>query len=706
MKRFCILLALPLLVGGMSAQTPVAYSVENDNTHAFLTDFSYDSLDLDVSYIMDYYNRPHDGRLDAPKPVRLTWNHADGADAQRVEVSQSSTYSDSLVFTVHKDSAGYNLYNLIPGVEYYYRVVSVKADVETTVSTGLLAPEGMLRWIYAEGTWNVRDMGGWTGLGGHPIRYGQIFRGGQLTNPKDPYNILLTDAGIEAMRNAGIRAELDLRSSSQAHYSTTCIAKKDAENKLDADFTNIATTSARMWNYDADNSNIRAFQWIINELKAGKPVFYHCQNGADRTGTMGLLIGALLGMNESDLAKDYELTTFCQVAAVEFDPTEVGFARLRNYEGKKGSVDASSNPKDYMFAPVIDKWNDPKYSGMTIQSIVYNFFKNGVGGSKISEADLDWFIKYMVDYVMVKGITTLDYDLILNMEYGQSLNLNAQVSPVNATEQTLTYVSADTNVVKVSADGTVTAVGRGDTKVLIKAGNFVKTVPISIPLMESTPPASVNYDNQSFSVTGENKIKDGSFEYMTLANWKNAAGTALSKDNFELKAYPQAADGVYLESKADGDATSNASLRGEWTITKGRTYVFGYRVKNSTDKVTTENENLKVFMIKNTLGDNDASAVVLGKPSYDGNWKEVQYVFTAQANRLRILFTHLSQDGNNTCFDNFYLAELDVPSGYSAVETIKTTPAYAKSYDINGREVESNTRGLKIIDGKKVLISE
>ena len=703
MKRLCILLALPLLVGGMSAQTPVAYSVENDNTHGFLNDFSYEGMDWEASYIMDYYNRPHDGRLDAPKPVRLTWNHADGADAQRVEVSQSSTYADSLVFTVHKDSAGYNLYNLIPGVEYYYRVVSVKADVETTVSTGLLAPEGMLRWIYAEGTWNVRDMGGWTGLGGHPIKYGQIFRGGQLTNPKSPYNVLLTDAGIEAMRNAGIRAELDLRSSSQAHYSTTCIAKKDANNKDDADFVNIETTSSRMWKFDADGSNIRAVQWIINELKAGKPVFYHCQNGADRTGTVGFLIGALLGMSDSDLAKDYELTTFCQVAAVEFDPTEVDFARLRNHVGKKGSVDASSNPKDYMFAPIFED-NLDKKAGSSTQEKIYNFFKNGVGGSKISEADLDWFIKYMVDYVLVKDITTLDYDLILNMEYGQSLNLNAQVSPANATEQTLTYVSADTNVVKVSADGTVTAVGRGDTKVLIKAGNFVKTVPISIPLMESTLPASVNYDNQSFSVTGENKIKDGSFEYMTLANWKNATGTSLSKQYFDLK--PYASDGVYLESKADGDATSEASIRGEWTITRGKTYVFGYRVKNSTDKVTTENENLKVFMIKNTLGDNDASAVVLGKPSYDSNWKEVQYVFTAQANRLRILFTHLSQDGNNTCFDNFYLAELEVPSGYSVVETIKSTPAYAKSYDINGREVESNTRGLKIIDGKKVLISE
>ena len=329
MRKTAFVFVFSVVAGLMSAQNPVSYCVENEITHDFLNDFSYDSLDLTVSYVMKYFNKPHDYRLDAPVPVRLSWNHEAGADAQRVEVSESSVYTDSIVFTINKDTAQYDLYNMIPGKKYYYRIVSVKGGDETVVKKDSLEPTGMLRWLYVEGTWNVRDMGGWPGLGGHPIKYGQLFRGAQLTNPKDPYNVILTSAGKEAMRNAGIHAELDLRSSSQAHYSTASFAT----NSYAADFTNIATTSARMWQYDKDDSNIRAIQWVINELKAGKPVFYHCQNGADRTGTIGLLIGALLGMSESDLAKDYELTTFCQKAAVAFDPTEVGFARLRNYEG-------------------------------------------------------------------------------------------------------------------------------------------------------------------------------------------------------------------------------------------------------------------------------------------------------------------------------------------------------------------------------------
>ncbi len=158
------------------------------------------------------------------------------------------------------------------------------------------------------------------------------------------------------MRNVGIRAELDLRSASQAPNTVSAISKK-VNGVQDVDFLNISeSVNARMLNFDRNDANIRELQWIIDELKAGKPVFYHCQNGADRTGTLGFLIGALLGMSEGDLAKDYELTTFCEAAAAKFDPTEKGFARLRNYEGKKGSpLSGGDNADEYKFAKLVEK---------------------------------------------------------------------------------------------------------------------------------------------------------------------------------------------------------------------------------------------------------------------------------------------------------------------------------------------------------------
>ena len=720
MKKLYTLLALSLIAGRTLAQDPVSYSVEKDIIHSYLTDFDYDTIPLTVEKVMDYFNMPHvtdagkpatapENRLDAPAPYRITWTHQDGAASQRVEVGDDARYANKITFTVNKDTSAYDLYNMIPGKRVYFRVISVKDDVETIVTEGSLLPTGMLRWIYAEGTWNVRDMGGWTGLGGNPIKYGQIFRGGQLTDPNEPYDVLLTSAGIEAMRNAGIRAELDLRKSKQAHYNYTSFAIKDANNKYDADFTNIETTNARMWKYDADDSNIKAFQWIIKELKAGKPVFFHCQNGADRTGTVGLLIGALLGMSESDLAKDYELTTFCQEAAFDFDTTEVGFARLRNYEGKKGSYDGSSNPKDYMFAPVIDKWNGNEYKGMTPQRIVYNFFKNGIGSTKVSTSDLIWFINYMTGYTIVDDFT-YDGGILINLEKRQQAALNVKLYPENTTSKTVVYTSSNPTVATVSEDGIITAWTAGQATITMKIDGIVKSVSVNVPKIESIYPSSATIAGEQYGLKTpiNNKVSDGSFEYGNYGDWKNCAGTTLSGTGFTLKRYVEDQDSVYLESKIDGDETSEGSIRMEWITPKKRTYMLGFRIKNSTNLVTTQNPNLKVMLTTDGAPDDDPNATILGFPSYDGEWTEVQYIISTMSsyNRTRIIFTHLSQNGNNTCLDNFYLVELDTPSGFNAVERIGAQPEWAKAYDLKGREVDSNTRGLRIINGRKVLISE
>ena len=39
-------------------------------------------------------------------------------------------------------------------------------------------------------------------------------------------------------------------------------------------------------------------------------IYFHCHGGADRTGTLAFLLEGLLGVSESDMAKDFELTTY------------------------------------------------------------------------------------------------------------------------------------------------------------------------------------------------------------------------------------------------------------------------------------------------------------------------------------------------------------------------------------------------------------
>lgn len=49
---------------------------------------------------------------------------------------------------------------------------------------------------------------------------------------------------------------------------------------------------------------------IFDSVANNEPAYFHCSAGADRTGTVAFIFEAILGVNQSDMDKDYELTCF------------------------------------------------------------------------------------------------------------------------------------------------------------------------------------------------------------------------------------------------------------------------------------------------------------------------------------------------------------------------------------------------------------
>ena len=64
-------------------------------------------------------------------------------------------------------------------------------------------------------------------------------------------------------------------------------------------------------NYAAQTKE--CFEFVLNSVRANKPVYFHCSLGRDRTGTLGILLLGLLGVPEGDISKEYELTYFAPV---------------------------------------------------------------------------------------------------------------------------------------------------------------------------------------------------------------------------------------------------------------------------------------------------------------------------------------------------------------------------------------------------------
>ena len=54
----------------------------------------------------------------------------------------------------------------------------------------------------------------------------------------------------------------------------------------------------------------QCMQFIMQCVRENKPVYFHCSLGRDRTGTVAMLVLGILGVDEGDISKEYEITQF------------------------------------------------------------------------------------------------------------------------------------------------------------------------------------------------------------------------------------------------------------------------------------------------------------------------------------------------------------------------------------------------------------
>ena len=278
----------------------IAYNVELEDIQTYMSTAEYDSSDYTYTNVPSRYanNRPTLRNL--PNTATMTLP----------EGSATITFTDSAVnktWTEQVSGDTYTLKNFIPNRTYTY---SVKNSSGTEVKSGSITPTGQVRMIDGEGvTFNIRDLGGWSADGGS-LKYGVLYRSGELDGYNKSGNTGLTDNQKAYFKNnLGISYEVDLQ----------------ADNEIDGDnisaFGNDVDYSHWAINYyitnfyliDYSNSKIvGALRTIAQNLQNGNVGIFHCTEGADRTATVAFILEALCGVSESDIDRDYELTSFGQ----------------------------------------------------------------------------------------------------------------------------------------------------------------------------------------------------------------------------------------------------------------------------------------------------------------------------------------------------------------------------------------------------------
>ena len=365
---------------------PMDYNLENGRVRGFVHDFEY--TQNDASKVSTYNQSPPE-RRDWPLPVQVYWNRDTTAQAQWITWSENADFTDAVTREVPTESASYEIYNLIPSRKYYCKVTcGAEGDEQEELANFSFKTAGQMRHLKAEGTANVRDLGGWPTASGCTVRYGKIFRGAEWNGGHN-----LEPEAIEALRLAGIKAELDLRSDSEAKNITKSVLGSDISYKRTA----LGQTQSHMEGLTNSQSTYKAaLQYVFSCVKNDKPVYFHCAIGRDRTGTLAFLLEGVLGMSKSDIYKDYELTNFsyfntpcskgqlddmfATVEAMEGETLEEQFRKyLNSYFGiSNTSIDTF---RDKMLEPDIDDGIGRITSDTLESNLVYNLSGQRVKGS-------------------------------------------------------------------------------------------------------------------------------------------------------------------------------------------------------------------------------------------------------------------------------------------------------------------------------------
>ena len=256
---------------------PVTYSQVNPVAAAYLADVTYSPSDYSTSEIESYASQTTTYRKDQPSGVDVAVKAGDLLATDALDGVLRKTVAEGTE----------TLYNLAPMAEGADYVVQQAGIVS---GSGHLTPTGALRMIYAPPCLNVRDLGGWPCDGG-TIKYGKLFRGGALS--MRAHDVLVEQCGV--------RVDLDLRGSDEAGIT---------ESPLGSDVSYVCPADI-VWYSLADKDTWREIlRCIFDNVALGRAVYYHCAAGADRTGTVSCILELLLGVAQSNVDKDYELTSF------------------------------------------------------------------------------------------------------------------------------------------------------------------------------------------------------------------------------------------------------------------------------------------------------------------------------------------------------------------------------------------------------------
>lgn len=228
-----------------------------------------------------------------PEIPLLKWSVGEGAKYYKVYLSKKADMTDAECYVTAYTEV--SVPHLLVATNYYWCVDAVYSDFTVRSDVFRFVTARTTRTVDIEGVSNARDLGGYITIDGKQIKQGMIYRSAKLDD--------ITELGKHTLVNIlGVKTDLDLR----GDKATQPVAEL---NHIATACPWYSTGSNHIWANDYNKSEFAKTIKVFADPD-NYPIIFHCSLGRDRTGTLAMVLGGLLGLDENTLMMEYELSVF------------------------------------------------------------------------------------------------------------------------------------------------------------------------------------------------------------------------------------------------------------------------------------------------------------------------------------------------------------------------------------------------------------